>query len=131
MKTKTMLSIEEDLKNAADEYVKTHKDARSFSGLVSQALKEYIHREEKMKDEADQNNVKMILLKNSLTAWRNLCEDMMETFEISKIMPSNPQKVERWMNTMEQQQEIITLFISPANKSKDTTTPKDSGEPGN
>ncbi len=117
MKTKTMLSIEEDLKNEADEYLRTHRDARTFSGLVSLALEEFIHRDEKKQNELEQDNIKMMLLKQSLLAWENLCQDMYETFEQpSTVPPANPQKMDRWKNTMEQQQQVITLFIAPAHK---------------
>ena len=59
----------------------------------------------------------MMLLKQSLLAWENLCQDMYETFELpSTVPPANPQKMDRWKNTMEQQQQVITLFIAPAHK---------------
>lgn len=114
-----MLSIEEDLKNAADEYVKTHKDARSFSGLVSLALKEYIHREEKMKDEAKQENIIMMLLEQSLLTGQNMSQEMFETLKQPPTDPSEiHQKLERWRNTMKKQEQIIDFLNTYASNKK-------------
>lgn len=125
MKTRTMVSIDKELKNEADEYIKTHANIQSFSSLVSLALKNYIYREENAQKKSKQDDVTMLLIKQSLLSWQNLCEDMFATCETSKNTKMNPQKILRWKTTMEQQQEVIDLFITPASIPNKESTPKE------
>ena len=124
MKTRKMVSIDKELKNEADEYIKTHANVQSFSSLVSLALKNYIYREDNAQKKSKQNDVTVLLIKQTLLAWQNLCEDMFATCETSRNTQINPQKVLRWKTTMEQQQEVMSLFITPASNQHKESTPK-------
>lgn len=114
MAHRTLLSLDVELKNEADKYIKTHKDVRTFSKLVAQALRDYIHLEERMQKISEEEKVKMLLVKQSLLAWRNLCEDILVTME------TNPQtftqKADHWKEMIEQLNELSAVFNTLHNK---------------
>lgn len=101
MKYRILISIDEELKNEAAEYIKTHESINSFSGLVVQSLQEYIHQGEKIQDALKETNIKLMLARQAFLACKNICEEMLEVYE------GNQDKIDRWKKIVAQQEEIM------------------------
>lgn len=101
MKCRILISIDEEVKNEAAEYIKTHENVCSFSGLVAQALQEYIHQDEKLQETLKETNIKLLLARQSFLTCKNLCHEMLEDCE------ANQDQIERWKKIVSQQEEIM------------------------
>lgn len=103
MKQRVLLSIDQELRDNVARYIRTHKKPSSFSRLVALSLNEYMRPSEK----EEVSDHKILLARQSLLAWKNLCEDILET------CGSIPQdKINQWKKVMDQQEEVGTLLAS-------------------